>query len=144
MVPRLYTKLGFMKFYSFFLLVCITLVSCTKYDHNPEIFQGFYKTNALLDFRCVALDPTKLPTMNISRTGENTFTIKLNTYEPKSEIIFKSVSLVKKEDHHEISFDGKKIGDWKVNPYLENKPKLVTINYLSKPESIVYFVGEKK
>ena len=135
-----------MKFYSFFFFTCIAFVSCIKYESNPEIFQGFYKTNGLLDFRCVAMDPGKLPTLTISKTSENTYNVKLNTYEPKSEIIFRSVVLVKKEDSHEISFEGKKIGDWKINPHLENKPKLVTINYnnQSKSESFVYFVGEKK
>lgn len=135
-----------MKLYSFFLVICIALVSCTAYDDDPEIFEGLYKTNALLDFRCVALDPGKLPTLHISRTGDNNYTIKLNTYEPKSEITFKSISLIKKEESHDISFKGKIIGDWKVSPFLENNPKLVTINYndQSKPESSVYFVGEKK
>ena len=136
-----------MKDFSLFSFIFLVFGSCTKFENNPEGFEGLYKTNAALDFRCVALDPGKLPTLKITKTGENTFTLQLNIYEPgKSVVKFNSVSLEYTNDSNELVFEGKKIGDWKVNAYLENKPKLVTINYAnqSKPESFVYFVGEKK
>lgn len=135
-----------MKYLSFYFLICLGITFCTKNEANPEVFEGHYKTNALLDFRCIAIDPNKLPTLDIYKTGTNTYNLKLNIFEPiKSKVEFKSVSLIPKDDFIELTYDGKKIGDWKKNPFEQNKPRLVTVNYIdqSKPELNVFFIGEK-
>lgn len=133
-----------MKYWMILWLLPFGLFSCEKADHqDPEILEGKYLTNPLLDFRCIALPADQLPTLEIVKNSGNNYDFKLHQYFPEKKITeLRQILLAPSAQGFKLRYKNQDAGSWKNEEFLDNR-KILTLSAQLEDE-FVYFVGEKK
>ena len=133
-----------MKYWTIFLFLPFGFLSCEKAEsQDPEILEGKYLTNPLLDFRCIALPANQLPTLDIVKNSGNTFDFKLVQYFPENKVLhLRNILLEPAEKGYKLRYDNRDAGTWKNEEFLDNRKILTLSAHLG--DEFVYFVGEKK
>jgi hypothetical protein len=126
------------------LLLPLGFLSCEKADQqDPEILEGKYHTNPLLDFRCIALPADQLPTLEIVKNSGNTYDFKLHQYFPEKKITeLRQILLEPSAQGFKLRYKNQDAGTWKKEEFLDNRNILTLSAQLG--DEFVYFVGEKK
>lgn len=133
-----------MKYWIILLLLPFGFFSCHPSENgDPEILEGRYITNPILDFRCIALPANQLPTLEVVRNSGNTYDFILHQYFPEEKVKeFRRIRLEAVDEGFGLRYENQEAGTWKNVDFLENK-KILTLS-LTDGGEFVYFVGEKK
>ena len=133
-----------MKYWVILLLLPLGFFSCHPAENgDPEILEGSYITNPLLDIRCVALPANQLPSLEVVRNSGNTYDFILHQYFPEKKITeFHRIVLEPVDQGLRLRYENQEAGSWKNVEFLDNR-KILTLS-LKLGDEFVYFVGEKK
>lgn len=140
----LYSKYLTMKTWIILLLLPLGFFSCHQAENgDPEILEGHYITNPVLDVRCVALPANQLPSLEVIRNTGNTYDFILHQYFPEKTVKeFRRILLEPVDQGFGLRYENQEAGTWKNVEFLDNR-KILTLSLMDGGE-FVYFVGEKK
>ena len=133
-----------MKYWTILLLLPLGFFSCLPAENDdPEILEGSYTTNPVLDVRCVALPANQLPSLEVVRNDGNTYDFILHQYFPEKKVKeFRRIRLEPADQGFMLRYENQEAGSWKKMAFLDNR-KILTLSLMDGGE-FVYFVGEKK
>lgn len=132
-----------MKYWIILLLLPLGFFSCHPAENDdPEILEGRYITNPILDVRCVALPANQLPSLEVVRNSGNTYDFILHQYFPEKKVNeFRRIVLEPMDQGFRLRYENQEAGSWKNVEFLDNR-KILTLSLMLGAE-FVYFVGEK-
>ncbi|MEP7322078.1 MAG: hypothetical protein ABI761_09165 [Saprospiraceae bacterium] len=126
-------------------LLFVLFLSCQKSSlSDPNSIEGDYVTSAFLDPSCTAVEPGKLPTLKVFRSGQQNYDMVITRYLPvKSTTEISGIKLIEEGGEDKLVYQNKSAGSWKKVEGFGDQ-KILTISIQSDPTQFTYFVGQKK
>lgn len=126
-------------------LFFVLILSCQKSSlSDPNIIEGDYVTSAFLDISCAAVDPGKLPTLKVSKSGRQTYDMIITRYlSVKSTTEISGIKLITEDGVDKLIYQNKNAGSWKKVEGFGDQ-KILTVSIQAEATQFTYFVGQKK